>query len=102
MQSLGAPTFAFRLISVPSLDIPKTDAAALGLPEGKFTSVSHLLAAEVRMDALDATGARTAEYKALRNKALAFIKENPSILTAPWPRTGGAVYDLIKAACHKH
>jgi hypothetical protein len=68
------------------------------VPQGKFSRLSHLAAAEDALDALAAQGLFGTEYLNIEARVKEYIKEHPELLNAAWSRNGGAVYDLIQAA----
>lgn len=97
MFSLGAPSFTPRPNHDAVAAVQLNRMLAARVPEGAFTQLAHLLAAEERMDELDALGTRNTEYLSLRSRAQSYIEENPSLLDGKWIRNAGAVYDLIDA-----
>ena len=57
-------------------------------------SISKLLEAEEAMDAIAAVSYRGMFYRHLEEHAEKYLKANLCLLTEPWLRTGGAVYDM--------
>lgn len=80
------------------LTIRIQDLTSQQLPDGPFTSIGHLLAAEEALDAMSANGVHDAEYLDIERRAKSFIRKHPELLTSPWIRPAGAVFDLIEGA----
>lgn len=97
MESQGnSPSFS--ILSDSLLTTRISELATQQVPVGAFRTLGHLLAAEEVLDMLAANGIRDAEYLEIEGRARAYIASHPELLSAPWLRTGGAVYDLLSEA----
>lgn len=63
---------------------------------GPLQTLAQLLAAEERLDELEAAEQTGPEYQALRQAVLAYVIENPELGQTPWLRCGGAVHDMLQ------
>lgn len=63
--------------------------------EGPLSTLAQLIAAEERLDELEARGTAGAEYEVLRGQVIDYVKATPELAQAPWLRCGGTVYDML-------
>lgn len=64
--------------------------------ETRISTLAQLIFAEEVLDDLDAQPDAEIAGAFLRARAEAYVRANPDLLSAPWLRNAGAVYDIIE------
>lgn len=69
----------------------------------RVTSLAQLLFAEEVLDEMVAQGQEgSLNYLYLKQRATEYVKANPALLSTPWLRVAGAVFDIIEAVRNEY